>query len=354
MEIAIIGKKYTGKTTIFNLLTGMNVDHYSKENHEGMAEVPDERIDKLFDIYQPAKKVYAKFKVIDMPGVSKDKFYSSSYMSGFKNTDALIYVIRTFNNEEVPFDEKIDPINEIKQFEEEIIISDLAITEARLEKLTNKMKKRKDKNDEDEFKLLEKIKTHLDNMKPIREMELHEDEKKIIRGFTFLSQKPILYILNIDENEISLQEKIIDKYSLSQIIDPFHKVSFICAKVEKELDDLDNEEKIDFMNDYGIKIEAKKRILKEAFSLLNLICFLTAGKDEVRAWPIKKGTKAKQAAGTIHSDIERGFIKAEVFHYNDLIKHNNEHKLKELNLIRLEGKEYIVKDGDIINFRFNI
>lgn len=354
MEIALIGKKYTGKTTIFNLLTNMNADHYSQEIHEGMAEVPDERIDTLFEIYKPAKKVYAKFKIIDMPGVSKDKFFSSNYMANFKNSDALIYVIRTFKNEEVPYEGNIDPLSEIKQFEEETIISDLAIAENRIKKLKIILKKRKDKNDEIEFKILEKIKNQLENNRPIRELELKEDEKKVIRGFTFLSQKPILYILNIDENEIPLQDKVIEKYDLNKIIDSDHKISFICAKIEKELDEMDEDEKKEFINEYGIKIEAKKRILKEAFSLLELICFLTTGKDEVRAWPIKNGTKAKEAAGAIHSDIERGFIKAEVFHYNDFIKYKSEHKLKELNLIKLEGKEYIVKDGDIINFRFNI
>lgn len=354
MEVAIIGKKYSGKTTLFNILTGQNIDSFSTTINEGICFVKDERIDFLAKIYEPKKKTYAQFKVIDMPGVDKDKFYSSSNLSNFKISDALVYVIRTFNNPEFEVDYKIEPEKEITQFESESILNDLAQIENRLQKLEIQMKKRKSPEDENELKLLLKLKESLEKEIPLRKLNLNQDELKIIKGFTFLSLKKIIFILNIDETEIELKEKIFEKYNLTKCKDKFTIIP-VCCKIEKELLSLEENEKEEFMKLYKLDNPAKELIIKETFKLLDLICFLTYGKDEVKAWPIKNGTTAKIAAGTIHSDIERGFIKAEVIHFNDFFNENgNMSKIKEKNLLKMEGKEYIVKDGDMITFKFNI
>jgi len=353
MEVSIIGKKYSGKTTLFDILTGLETDPFSIDIHEGMCEVPDERIEKLSGIFEPKKKIYAQFKMIDMPGVSKENFYSSNYLNKFKNSDALIYLLRTFENPQTPVDYPINPVAEIEQFEQEAIISELVITENRLEKLEAQMKKRKDKNDELEFKTLTKIKKYLEELVPLRSSGLTDDEKKIVRGFTFLSLKPVLFLLNCDEQEMELQDKIFEKYSLS-MDDPNKKIMSICCKIEKEIQKLQDNEKAEYMSMYDLEVPGKNKVLSKTFELLDLICFLTYGKDEVRAWPIKKGLHAKLAAGTIHSDIEKGFIRAEIFAYTDFEKYGTISKLKENNLVRLEGKEYIMKDGDMVNFRFNI
>jgi|YNPMSStandDraft_1061717.scaffolds.fasta_scaffold00068_10 hypothetical protein len=354
MEVAIIGKKTTGKTTLFDILTSKNSDPFSKESNEGICFVNDERIDYLNNIFQPKKKTYAQFKIVDIPGVEREKFYSGSYISNFKISDALIYVIKTFSNEQFQIEEKFDPEKEIKEFENESIINDLATIESRLEKLAIQMKKRKSQEDENEHKLLIKLKEYLEKEIPLRNIKLTNDEIKIIKGFTFLSLKPIIFVINIDENELELKDKIFDKYNLNQFKEKYIIIP-ICCKIEKELSKMEQNEAEEFLKYYKIEKPAKEIIIKNAFNLLDLICFLTYGKDEVRAWPIKNGTNAKLAAGTIHSDIEKGFIKAEVIHFEDFYRENgNLNKLKEKNLIKMEGKEYIVKDGDMINFKFNL
>ena len=351
MEIAIIGRKNSGKSLLFSILTELEYQQFNSEKKVGVAKIPDTRVDKLAQFYKPKSIVHAKVTFLDFPGVSKEEFYSSKRIAEYKNVDALCYVIPSFDDQ-IDSEEKISSEDEIKKFEEESILADLSSIETRIENLKRTMQKRKEKEDEVELKLMIKLKEQLEKGLALRNFELNEDEKKIARGFSFLTLKPILYIINISEDKISSINHMIGKLNKT-INDYFHKVSYISCQTEHELMMMSQEERNEFLKELQIEQEAKPRVLYQLFSLLDRICFFTVGEDEVKAWPIKKGTKAKEAAGVIHSDIEKGFIRAEVFHYNDWETYKTEEELKKAKLIRLEMKDYEVKDGDIIHFRFN-
>ncbi|MCR4421787.1 MAG: DUF933 domain-containing protein [Exilispira sp.] len=352
MEIAIIGRKESGKTLLFSILTQLEYHKFSVENQVGVAKIPDFRVDKLVEYFKPKSIVHAKVTFIDFPGVAKEEFYSAKRIAQYKNCDALCYVIPYFMNQMETNEEKIEPEQEIKKFEEESIIADLSSVETRIESLKRSMQKRKEKEDEIELKMMIKLKENLEKGIPIRSIELNEDEKKISKGFSFLTQKPILYILNISEQQIQKIDSILNDLT-TKIADSYHKISFISCQMEYDLMMMNEEERNEFLKELNLKEDAKTRILQQVFSLLDQICFFTVGQDEVKAWQIKKGTCAKEAAGTIHSDIEKGFIRAEVYHYSDWEKHRSEEELKREKLLRLEMKDYEVKDGDIIHFRFN-
>lgn len=352
MEIAIIGKKGSGKSLLFSILTQMEYKQFSNEKQIGVAKIPDYRVDKLAEYFKPKSIVHAKITFMDFPGVEKDEFYSPKRIAEYKNSDALCYIIPCFS-EEISKAEQIEAIvNEIKKFEEESLFADLSSVETRIESLKKTMQKRKEKEDEIELKFMLKLKENLEKGNPIKSIELNEEEKKISKGFSFLTLKPILYILNISEKQIAFIDEIL-KDVKSRIIDSFHKISFICCQMEYDLTMMSEEERKEFLAELKLSEDAKTRILHEIYSLLDQICFFTVGQDEVKAWQIKKGTKAKEAAGVIHSDIEKGFIRAEVYHYNDWEIYKTEDELKKAKLFRLEMKDYEVKDGDIIHFRFN-
>ncbi len=351
MEIAIIGKKGSGKSLLFSILSEHEYHQFNTEKQIGVAKIPDIRIDNLAAHYKPKSIVYAKVTFIDFPGVTKEEFYSAKRIAEYKNSDAICYVIPYFNDD-LYNGEKIEPEDEIKKFEEESILADLASVETRIESLKKTMQKRKDKEDELEFKLILKLKENLEKGIPLRNIELNEDEKKITRGFSFLTLKPIIYIINISEDKIKKIDELMNNL-IKKIDDTYHKITFISCQTEYDLMLMSQQDRIEFLKELNIEEEAKSRILKQIFSLLDRICFFTVGEDEVKAWPIKKGTRAKEAAGVIHSDIEKGFIRAEVFHYDDWEKYRTGDELKKAKLIRLEMKDYKVKDGDIIHFRFN-
>ncbi|MFN3410731.1 MAG: DUF933 domain-containing protein [Exilispira sp.] len=351
MEIAIIGRKGCGKTLLFSILTGITYHQFNTEKQVGVAKIPDFRVDNLAKYFKPKSIVHAKVTFIDFPGVSKEEFYSSKRIAEYKNTDALCYIIPYFGSF-LEGDDKVEIDQEIIRFEEESILADLASVETRIESLKRTLQKRKEKEDELELKLMLKLKEELEKGIALRKLELNEDEKKIARGFSFLTLKPILYIINISEDTISKIEQIMDDIG-RKIADGFHKISFISCQTEYDLMNMNEEERVVFLKELNLKEEAMPRILQQIFSLLDRICFFTVGEDEVRAWPIKNGTKAKEAAGVIHSDIEKGFIRAEVYHYKDWEKYKTEEELKKEKLLRLEMKDYQVKDGDIIHFRFN-
>lgn len=352
MEIAIIGRKDAGKTLLFSILTQIEYHQFSSEKQIGVAKIPDVRVDRLAEYFKPKSIVHAKVTFIDFPGVEKEEFYSAKRIAEYKNADALCYIIPYYINQIDEAEEKVEPTNEIKRFEEESIIADLSSVETRIESLKRTMQKRKEKEDEIELKMMLKLKENLEKGVPIRNIELAEEEKKISKGFSFLTQKPILYILNISEQQIQKIDEIMKGLEMS-IFDGFHKISFISCQMEYDLMMMNEEDRREFLNELNLKEDAKTRILQEVFSLLDQICFFTVGPDEVKAWQIKKGTHAKEAAGVIHSDIEKGFIRAEVYHYSDWEKYKSEEELKKQKLIRLEMKDYEVKDGDIIHFRFN-
>ncbi len=359
MRIGLIGLPKSGKTTIFNALTGMNIEvsaygQGESEPNQSIINVMDERITKLSDMYNPKKTVFATIEYVDFAGVNKSdqkqELMSGQGMVLLKNTDALALVARQFSD--AVLDEMYggaDPISEVETIEAEMIISDLIIAEKRLEKIALSYKRGiKTPALQIEEKAINSVIEHLNAEKPLRTLELPEEEEKSIRGFQFVSQKPLLIILNTDENSYHENQAIIDELSEKYPILEF------AGKFESELNSLDEEEKSIFMEDMGIENSARDTLTKFSYDILGYLSFFTVGSDEVRAWTIEKGSNAVEAAGKIHSDLARGFIRAECFNYIDLISLGSEKALRDKGLFRLEGKSYIVKDGDILNIRFNV
>ena len=364
MKIGIVGLPNVGKSTLFNAITkagaeSANYPFCTIEPNIGMVCVPDKRIDVLSKMYDTDKTTYATIEFVDIAGLvkgaSKGEGLGNKFLSHIRETDAIAHVVRCFEDEQiVHVDGKIDPISDIETISLELIFADIETLTKRMDRV-GKMTKSGDKKAIAEMELLRRIKEHLDNGKPVRTMELTDDERDTIKDAFFLIDKKVIYVANVSENQIST----IDTDPYVQKVREYAKaegaeVIALCAKLEEELSELDDEDKEMLMKDYGIDESGLDKLIKASYSLLGLISFLTAGKQECRAWTIKKGTKAPQAAGKIHSDFERGFIKAEVVSYDDLIKYGSMNATKEKGLVRLEGKDYIVKDGDIILFRFNV
>ena len=364
MKIGIVGLPNVGKSTLFNAITkagaeSANYPFCTIEPNIGMVCVPDKRIDVLSKMYDTDKTTYATIEFVDIAGLvkgaSKGEGLGNKFLSHIRETDAIAHVVRCFEDEQiVHVDGKIDPISDIETISLELIFADIETLTKRMDRV-GKMTKSGDKKAIAEMELLRRIKEHLDDGKPVRTMDLTDDERDTIKDTFFLTDKKVIYVANVSENQIST----IDTDPYVQKVREYAKaegaeVIALCAKLEEELSELDDEDKEMLMKDYGIDESGLDKLIKASYSLLGLISFLTAGKQECRAWTIKKGTKAPQAAGKIHSDFERGFIKAEVVSYDDLIKYGSMNATKEKGLVRLEGKDYIVKDGDIILFRFNV
>ncbi len=358
MKIGISGLPKSGKTTIFNALTRLEADtslYDSKmEPNLGNVLVLDERITHLSDLYKPKSTIYANIEFIDFPAMSEvnesHQFLGTSSMTLLKNTDALAIVLRNFSDPVL--DEtyhKPDPVKDFKSIYEEFILSDLITAEKRLEKIELGYKRGiKTPAILLEEKVLRQIVETLNEIKPISSLSFTEDELKTIRGFQFLSQKPVLIVINSDENNLYQNDTIINS------LKDYATCIEFAGKFEMELSRMDEEEAKMFMDDMNIKDSAINVFTQTAYSVLGLISFFTVGTDEVRAWTIHKGDTALEAAGKIHSDLARGFIRAETFNYSDFNTLGSEKAIREKGLFRLEGKTYIVKDGDIINVRFNV
>lgn len=356
MKIGLIGKPKCGKTTIFNALTGLNAEvaAYSTgkiEPNLGVVPVKDDRLEQLAKFYNPKKITHTQIEFIDFAGMKKSEnaeIFSPASMALIKTTDALALVAANFQSDLVD-NEESSIIDDIDDIEMEFILSDLSIAENRLDNIALS-KKRGIKNQKIllEEKVLTKIMAHLNEYKPVRELKLTDEEAKAVRGFQFISRKPIMVIINSDEDNFGKNESLINRLSAN------YKTIEFAGRFEMELKDLSQEEALAFMEDLEIEQSAKQRLTEAAYELLGYISFFTAGKKEVRAWTLKKGSNALKAADTIHSDMAKGFIRAEVFAFEDLIKLGSVKKLREEGLIRLEGKDYIVKDGDVILFRFNV
>ncbi len=357
MKIGIIGLKQSGKTTIFNALTGQEAETGFGANklqvNMGNVKVPDKRLDTLTEIFNPKRKVNTTVEYVDVAGVEGEGAIDPALVNQIKVTDALLVVVRAFHDDGVfhPFN-SVDPMRDLQNLLEEFIISDQLIAENRLKRLEKVVQSTKNPHEKKEYEILLKIRDALENLTPLREIEFDHLEIKQIRGFQFLTLKPILVVFNTDEGEDGKKylEKFKSKFGEKEGV----KAVAISGKIEEEISRLEDEDKEMFMEEYGIETLARDLIIRESYSLLGLISFFTVGEDECRAWTIKEGTHAQQAAGAIHSDIERGFIRAEVVHYDDFVQEKSLTKCKEKGLLRLEGKDYIVKDGDIINFRFNV
>jgi ribosome-binding ATPase len=362
LQLGIIGLPLSGKTTVFNALSGANasVGDYSTSKGANFAvvKVPDKRIDRLVEIFQPKKITLAEIEYIDIAGFTKDassdRKKEAAYVHSIRQTDALLQVVRCFENPNVPHpDGSVDPKRDIDDVDSELILADLVVLENRLIKLAHNLKVTKKSEDEAQFQVLEKCRKVLEDGIPIRTLDLSDAEKKLIGGYRFLTQKPMLYILNLDENQY--RDGVRWEKEFSYLLErPGSSLAYIPAALQMEIANLDAGEKAEFMKELGIEDLASDVIIKKSFDLLGLIAFLTGGAPEVRSWPIPRGYTAQLAAGTIHTDIQKGFIKAELVSFADLDRLGSWAKARDEGKLHLHGKDYIMNDGDVVLFRFNV
>ncbi len=358
MQIGLVGRPYTGKTTLFNLLTGSAYETGLSGKREvltGNAAVPDKRIEYLARLYKPQKTVYAQIQFKDIPGVHSGDGAGAAnkLLEEVRGADALVQVVRAFQEDMVGVvTETADPSKELADFASDLVLADMVAVENRLKRIENTKKPSKDALTQ--AGLLKSILTALENEQRLSELKFSEAEKSLIADQNFLTEKPLVVVVNIDEKQLSSnnypgRDKLLNFASNHQI-----PVIEVCARIEMEINQLPKTERDEFLKDLGLTESGINHLAHTAYNLLGLISFFTVGQDEVRAWTIRKGTKTRRAAGKVHSDIERGFIRAEVFHFEDIKHLGSVSTVKEKGLFRLEGKEYIVKDGDIISFRFNV
>lgn len=352
MKIGIVGTPQVGKSTIFQLLTNVTAAVGSKAN-QGIAKVPDLRVDKLSGMFSPKKTTYATIEFVDIAGVIKGQGNTREFLNAIRDVDALVQVVRAFESEMVPtVDGSIDPMKDLSEIQEELLLTDWSFLETRLERLEKQ--RAKDPNAAKELALLEKCKGVLEQDLPLRTLELSQEEEKLIRGYEFFTKKPLIIVANLDENQIQSGQFPNKAQLVAWVTERDIPLVEMSGQVEMEISQLESEDAKEFMSELGIEQPGIARLAQAVYQHLGLISYFTVGEDEVRAWTIKKGSTARQAAGKIHSDIERGFIRAEVTSYPDFIEHGSIQALKERGLYRLEGKDYIVQDGDIMSFRFNV
>ncbi len=358
MKTGIIGLPQVGKTSLFRILTRAKLDEHGRSNpreaHIGVARVPDERLDKLSALYSPRKTTYATVEFVDVAAIGQEALKESAYLTGLRQVDALIHVLRAFENEAISHVGPIDPLRDIRGVEFDLMVSDLEQIEKRLERVEKDLKKMRSGDLEREKALLLRSKEALEKEQPLRELEMTPEEKKLIKGFMFLSQKPILYVLNISESAAlgADLEMAVSRFKLDEVARrPNSGATAICGKVEAELAEMDDTEAADFLESYGLRESGLTRLIRKSYELLGLISFFTAGEDECRAWTVPVGSKAPQAAGAIHTDLEHHFIRAETIRWDKLLAAGSEAAARAKGTLRLEGKEYVVQDGDVLHIR---
>jgi hypothetical protein len=356
MKTGIIGLPQVGKSSLFRILTKANVSGSTnpRDAHIGVAKVPDERLDKLAEMYHPKKLTHASVEYVDLGAIGQEALKESAYLGHLRQVDAIAHVIRAFEDDSIPHAGPIDPLRDIKNVEFDLMVSDLGQIEKRMERVEKDLKKMRSPDLEKEFELLKKAKAHLETERPLRELEMTPEDKKRFRGFMFLSEKPILYVLNISESSHLGKdlEEAVTKYGLTEVASqPNSGATAICGKVEAELSEMSDADAAEFLGSYGLTESGLSRLIRKTYSLLGMISFLTAGEDECRAWTIPVNTRAVNAAGAIHSDLEKHFIRAETIRWDQLLEAGSEANARAKGILRLEGKDYIVQDGDVMHIR---
>lgn len=364
MKLGLVGLPNVGKSTLFNALSkskaeAANYPFCTIEPNVAIVEVKDERLTELEKIYNPKKVTPAILEFVDIAGLvegaSRGEGLGNKFLDNIKKVDAIIHIVRCFKDENIThvYDD-INPIRDLEVINMELILKDIEVVSKRVDKLKKQLKG--DKSLAVEVEFLEKLKDHLYEEKAVRDFEISKDEEEFLKPLELLTVKPIIYAANFLDSDFekSIEQNEYYKQMKEYVVEENAILFPVCAKMEEELNELDNEDKELFLSEYSLDGSGLDRIIKTSYSLLGLISYLTAGADEVRAWTIKQGTKAPQAAGKIHSDFEKGFISAEVINYDDFIKLKSMTQAKEKGLVRIEGKNYIVKDGDIVLFRFNV
>lgn len=364
LTAGIVGLPNVGKSTLFNAITqaGAEAANYpfaTIDPNVGVVEVPDSRLDTLTEMYKPKKTIPTTFEFTDIAGIvkgaSKGEGLGNKFLANIRQVDAICHVVRCFDDENITHVAgKVDPLDDIQTINLELILADLETVEKRITRV-EKIARQKNKEAQAEYEVLTALKECFEKELPARTLEFNEEQQKIVKGFQLLTMKPVLYVANIGEDDIANPYE--NKYV--QIVKEFAEsdnaeVVVICAQIEEEIAELDPEEKTAFLQELGIEESGLDQLIRKSYHLLGLATFFTAGEQEVRAWTFKKGMKAPQCAGIIHSDFERGFIRAETVSYDDLVKYGSFNAAKEAGKVRLEGKDYIVQDGDIMHFRFNV
>ena len=364
LKAGIVGLPNVGKSTLFNAITKKNIlaanyPFATIDPNVGIVTVPDERLAKLEEMYVPERLIATSYEFTDIAGLVKGaslgEGLGNKFLSHIREVDAIVEVVRCFDdNNIIQVENTVDPIRDIEIINLELILSDLEILTNRIDKIKKKAETNRDKEALEELNILKKAKDNLEKNIPLRLIEFSEEEMNILSSFAFLTIKPMIYLANVSEDDVAKEDNDYVKKVKEYASKENSKVIKMCAKLESELSELNDDDKKEMLNAVGIEESGLDKLIKETYDLLGLATYFTVGSDEVRAWTFKKGMNAKKCAGIIHTDFEKGFIKAEVMSYDDLIKYGSEQKVKEAGRARLEGKDYIMQDGDICYFRFNV